>query len=146
MGPAPKQRVCHHVDWTGVGSCLVAGARISSFGVIVLIPAPRVAPELPSQPSALIWVEGPWPAAGGAAGGTLLSLESAFTDGKAAVSASAGEPSADPAQDSVGASCTGGRNALKWMLVWGSPLTSFGDPFGILNSKVCANQNGLLKG
>lgn len=40
----------------------------------------------------------------------------------------------------------GGRDALKGMLAWGLPPTNFWGPFGTLNSKVCTNQNGLLKG
>lgn len=84
-----------------VGSRLVAGARISSFGVIVLIPAPQAAPEVPSQPSALIGVEGPRPAAGGATGRSLLPPESALVDGKPQSSRRGRAPRADPSADSV---------------------------------------------
>lgn len=129
-GISPKWRVRRHIDQAEVGGRLVAGARISAFRVIVLIPAPRAAPEVPSQPSALIWVEG-------------QKLESAFVDGEGTIGR---KPSADPVQDSVGTSRKGGRDALKEMLAWGSPPTVFWSPFGTLKSKVCVNQNGLLKG
>lgn len=59
---------------------------------------------MPSQPTALIWVEGPWPAAGGEAGGTLLPLESAFLGGEVPVSRELSwlplaQPTADPVQE-----------------------------------------------
>lgn len=66
----------------------VGGRRyeISTTGVIVLIPPSQAAPEVRSQPSTLIWVEGPWPQLEGEQAGMLLPREPAFTDGEATVS------------------------------------------------------------
>lgn len=73
-----------------VQTWVVAGARISSFGVIVLIPASRAArgsftaqcPDPGGRPRARSWR--------GSGGGTSLPLESACVDGEAAVSGEAG--------------------------------------------------------